>query len=559
MNPSRFRFHPLIIVSALAGLVACAEVAAPPGGEEDRSRPTLLESWPTNGAVDVPPDNRITIQFSERVKQPGSGTGVFISPRPIQKPEVKWKSDRLEILMADSFLLDQTYVIAISSDVRDLRNNAVDTGATIAFSTGPTIDSGSVSGFILEGDKGLTGTKVALFDPARLGDSLKFDSLYPDYLVQSGVGGYFSFNYLPNREFFLIAFEDENRDDWFSKQDERFALPDRPAAIGGELSLDSLYLPINRYDSAGQGIVLARLGVNGMLRLRLKEEVETGPLGNNLSWLTLESDSDPNLILSATALLETYLDRSRSLNYYVPNTGPGLYRVRLLLPGKTEPLLFDSLLVDEAADLIAPELIKFLPGSLPVLKEEAALAFYFSEPLDDSLFTDGTILLWQDSITQEPFSSYWESELELRLDAPSLKPGRYTVSMVEFEIADPSGNKLGDTLKQLQFTLLDPDSLGSVSGRCFSSLTDSASQLLLRFEKYQNGSIHEQLLRGTEFNLDLPAGSYRMTGFVDRNRNGRRDAGSLEPLTYSETYSVYPDTVKVRARFETTGLEFEIK
>ncbi len=560
MNLSSFRIHPLILIGGLAVIIACAEVAAPPGGEEDKTRPNLLESWPPNGAVEVTRDNKITLRFSERIKTPGVGAGVFISPRPTKDPKIKWKSDRVEIILADSFLVDQTYVISVSSDVRDLRNNPVDTGSTIAFSTGPIIDSGHITGFIMEGSKALTGTKVALFDPTILSDSLDFDSLYPAYLVQSGVGGYFSFSYLPEREFFLIAFEDENRNDFFDKQEERFAIPDRPISINGNLSLDSLYLPINRYDSIGQAIVLARLGSNGMLLIRLREEVETAVINDNLSYLTLESYSKPDEFAQPVALLEAYQDRSRALNYYVPNVEPGLYRVNLHLPNEPEPLTFDSLYMDSSTDLTAPEISKFLPGSLPVLKQDASIVLFFSEPLDSSLLTEGTFSLWRDSITEEPFVLNWKSPLELRLEAPDIEEGRsYTVSIAEFEISDLGGNRLGDTLKQMQFSILDPDSLGSVSGKCHSILADSASQLLIRLEMYQNGSVHEKLVTRNEFKLDIPAGSYRLTGFVDRNNNGRRDAGSLYPYTYSESYAIYADTIKVRARFETTGIEFEIK
>ena len=61
------------------------------------------------------------------------------------------------------------------------------------------------------------------------------------------------------------------------------------------------------------------------------------------------------------------------------------------------------------------------------------------------------------------------------------------------------------------------------------------------------------------FNFSLPRGKYLISGFIDKNRNGFYDSGSIIPLKLAETFAMGKDTVRVRARFETTGLIFEFK
>ena len=58
------------------------------------------------------------------------------------------------------------------------------------------------------------------------------------------------------------------------------------------------------------------------------------------------------------------------------------------------------------------------------------------------------------------------------------------------------------------------------------------------------------------FKFELPAGKYLLSGFIDRNENDELDHGRLNPFVPAETDAVYTDTVSVRARFETAGIEF---
>ena len=146
----RLQFAVTSFIILLILFAACAEVVTPPGGPEDKQGPYLLESEPENGALNVPPGNTITMYFSERIVKPRLGQAVFVSPRPTEQPEVKFKPDRIIVTLPDSFQVNQTYVISVSSAVTDLRNNRLDTGVTVAFSTGDVIDSGRVAGVLFK-------------------------------------------------------------------------------------------------------------------------------------------------------------------------------------------------------------------------------------------------------------------------------------------------------------------------------------------------------------------------------------------------------------------------
>jgi hypothetical protein len=66
-------------------------------------------------------------------------------------------------------------------------------------------------------------------------------------------------------------------------------------------------------------------------------------------------------------------------------------------------------------------------------------------------------------------------------------------------------------------------------------------------------------LSGRDFKIDVPAGKYLVSGFLDTDGDGRRGLGSAVPYRFSETVLVYTDTIAVRARFETAGVQLEFK
>ncbi len=197
---SRVALFSIVTISLTCLLWGCAEVAAPPGGEVDKAGPYLLGSEPPNGKVGTEPGNTITLFFSEHIVEPTTDQSVFISPYQEDEPKIKWKSNRVIITLTDSFRVDQTYIVSLTSDIRDLRGNSLDSTANIAFTTGTVIDSGRIAGHVFSGEKPQGGVLIGLYDATSLDDSTTYDSLYPAYMTQSGSSGMFRLDYLPDEE-----------------------------------------------------------------------------------------------------------------------------------------------------------------------------------------------------------------------------------------------------------------------------------------------------------------------------------------------------------------------
>jgi hypothetical protein len=137
---------------------------------------------------------------------------------------------------------------------------------------------------------------------------------------------------------------------------------------------------------------------------------------------------------------------------------------------------------------------------------------------------------------------------------------RYSFAVTEFEIVDMAGNVLGDSLTSYRFSVLDSDSLGAIAGEVVIEVPESQdSPVVLEFHKVGSRQVYDLTTRVGGFHIDVPAGKYLLSGFIDSDRDGEKDNGSVEPYQLAETFAASADTISVRARFETSGIRFEIK
>ncbi len=549
--------------------LGCAEIAPPPGGEVDTIGPTLVSSEPADGTLEVDSLESISMTFSERLLKPNKGSGVFISPRPMSEPEIKWGSDRIDVVLTEPLVPNQTYVISVSSDVTDLRRNRLDSGITIAFSTGAYIDSGSASGTVLtSADKPAAGWAVGLYRDMSFPDSESSDSTYPDYLTNCDPQGKFALQYLPPGDFRLLAFNDGNRDELFNPEVEAFAVPDRQFTIGADLQLDDLILTGTEYDSLDPKILSAVSTADGLVRIRLSRSLDPAWLGQRPGRLRLISIVDSSSH-TAEAILEAADVESSILTAYVPSMTEGLYGLTVEYSEIKPPLSHDSVQIRSLEDNAAPTYIKMEPVERRHFAHAVNLIHTYSEPIDTSRLSAGTFSLWKSDSLFVPTTLQWRDRFHLILTPERISPAtRYRLDISEFDIVDLAGNRLGDSVKSLTFSTHDADSLGSVAGTVLALAPleqEASAHLTLQlagtdrlFEveaKPHRASADGQ---GRLFSLVVPPGDYLLRGFLDRNNDGSFSPGGIRPFRFSETRSFYSDTISVRARFETAGIEFNI-
>jgi hypothetical protein len=227
-----------------------------------------------------------------------------------------------------------------------------------------------------------------------------------------------------------------------------------------------------------------------------------------------------------------------------------------------EAIGFDNVTVSPGEDKTLPQLIRFRPDASPRMADEVVIEASFSEPIDTNALTSETFTLKQQPDKQLiPIRCRWQDPLTLRIEADSLFGGaRYRVEVTEFEVRDITGNALGDSLRAFEIRTISIDSLGSVSGTVEVAVPGREHDpVQLTFRRVEGKQEIVTVSDSGMFSIALPAGKYILSGFVDSDGDGQPGRGSLMPLRYAETVATSPDTIAVRARFETAGIEFILR
>jgi len=495
---------------------------------------------------------------------------VFISPRQEPPPSLRWKGNQIRIELAEWFRADQTYIVSVSTAVTDLRRNRLDSAVTIAFSTGQAIDTGLVAGRVVSGDsRAAAGWTVGLYPRGRFDEYRMSDSLYPEYVTTTGMDGQFSLPYLPPGGYSLVAFEDKNRDELFNPVVEPFALPDRDLMIGGALLLDGLLLSGTVFDSLQPEVISVVTTKDRLLQVRLSTSIDPVYLARHPEELFLQTypDSGSPSHFYCKGVFESRHDETSTLTACIPDLPEGVYRFSLKYDAGRGALVRDSVLVRYQSDNVPPQIAEASPGEKPQFVEQVEIGLTFSEPIARERLTEDTFVLW-DEETVVRVERLWADAFHLSLEPERLMVGRkYRLDVTEFDIHDPIGNVLGDSLRSYAFSTLDEDSIGSVSGRVLVDLPHRVGETaVLTFAGTSSRSSYEVQVPGRpgvsagsdrrEFNLSVPPGKYLVSGFLDNNGDGKHTPGSINPFRLSETRALFSDTVAVRARFETVAVEF---
>ena len=203
----------------IAGLAACARIAAPPGGPPDNRPPLLIGTTPDSLTVLQDFDGAVEFRFDEVVSEGGQpnfglGTGdlerlIVLSPST-EVPSIGWHRNRITVKPREGWQPNRVYRVEFLAGVRDLRNNTMKSSTVVTFTTGAPVPTDSLTGIVVD----WTNQR-----PAR--GALVEAVLQPDSLVyrtQADSTGRFHFAPLPAGEYLVYGVLDANRN---NKRDGR--------------------------------------------------------------------------------------------------------------------------------------------------------------------------------------------------------------------------------------------------------------------------------------------------------------------------------------------------
>jgi len=220
----------LFLISALILIIsACAKVGSPTGGRRDRLPPVVVKSVPLNGARNFR-GNKLEIVFNEYVVLDNINDKFMVSPPMKKKPRVFIRGKNVEVEFDDKLKDSTTYTFYFQDAIKDLNEGNILQNYQFVFSTGPVIDSLSVTGNIYNSFNLEAPEKTLVLLYRELADSAVVKHL-PEYISRVDQNGYFRIDNVRPGIYRLYGLKDGDNSKNYNLPDEEFAFMDSTVLI----------------------------------------------------------------------------------------------------------------------------------------------------------------------------------------------------------------------------------------------------------------------------------------------------------------------------------------
>jgi len=545
-------------------VLQCAHKGPPPGGPVDRIPPEVVDHTPQANLTHVSLDQEITVTFSEAMDRSSVVDALFISPRPRESPDTKWKGRTLKVTLPEGLQEDRTYVITLGVTCKDLRKNNLLKSYSFAFSTGERIDQGSVSGQVYQDIFLRMGVDLWAY---QLSGDVHTDLAVqpPDYVTQTDAMGQFRFDNLGEGRYRCFAVEDLNGDRKFDADTELLAVPSRDVLLSQAVSSgQKLSLRLAHLDTVGPSLKTLEVSRGDKVILYFDEALdsvsavvpesyrlfsaEDTSVSLDIRAVSLECGSQDRIILNA-------VPQKEGKRYQLSLRGlQDLFGNQLTLPSHHHEFWGSDL-----PDTIGPRLVELWPpDSAQGIFRDAPISLCFDEAIEP-ISAETSIVVLDSARVPLVGQFQWAHGAKLTfypdqgLGAGSV----YSISLSALGLRDLAGNAMAEGVPETWFETVEAEKLGSLSGKVTRLGLPDSGRVFLQAYALEKGGRERQVFSQTgEYRFEsLLPGRYLISAFLDLDGNSNFSWGRPIPFIPAEPFWVSQDTVMIRSRWETGGVD----
>ncbi len=574
-SPAKVPCHHLCFARFFSGAVlaaffwGCAGQVPPGGGPVDTIPPRIIRTMPDTNSVRVSVHS-ITLGFSEYVNRRSVEESIFISPY-VGELEFEWDGKEVTARFSEPLKENTTYVVNVGTDVTDMQaGNRMAAGYTLAFSTGDSIDRGFVSGRVF--DEKPEGVMVFAY---RLNgirpDTLDPSHTRPDYITQTGRNGVFALSHLSLGAYRVIAVRDEYRDLTYQRQLDQYGVTTGDILLRpGRPGIADVWFRLAKEDTSRPFLAGVRARDRYRIGIRFSEPIDSASFARASVRVvdTLNGTSVPVALLYQERLQPA----QAGILLAAPLDSPATYRVRVRGVADMSGNLIDSAAPgDLLAGVLVPDTLRphiglrDLRDSARAVVIEPTLELLFTDPVAQAPLGKGVRLL--DSVrAQVDCRLVWTGPASIALvpRRPLFSRAWYALTVTMDSLRSLRGLGYRDSTYRLRFQTMDLRATGVLAG----SVEDTTGKEGKGRVFVTAASVDLNPPRSVTLVLDrpgsftfpiLPEGKYGISGFRDADSSGNYSPGLPFPFVPSERFAVYPDTIRVRARWTVEGAILRFK
>lgn len=525
MSKSLLNFVFITVVSLV--LFQCANRGTANGGPKDETPPVVINEEPNNFSTNFNTDE-IKIYFDEYIKFKNLQRQLIVSPpmdpEPIITP-LSSASRAITIKILDTLQPNTTYAFNFGESIEDNNEGNPYPFYRYVFSTGPTIDSLSVQGLVVEAFERETPESVSIL--LHEVDSTYTDSIIfkqkPKYIGVTDSLSQFSVENLKAGTYLLTALKEENTNYTYQPKDDKFAyrsqfvtIPSDTAYVLKLFNQNTEFKFSRARQLAQNRIGFAYEGSPDSLKIKILSDVS-----DDFSYrITQELEKDT---LNYWMQPKPEID---SLRFEV-----SYFSIKDTVTVRMKTMDKDSLIINSVNTSLKPDTAFQLRSTIPLLSVDNSKASIMDK---DSLIVKGQLSIDK----QRPTLANLKFDLK--------ENNTYNILFLPGAFTDFYGTK-NDTLRFKAGTKLLSD-----YGNIRLEVRNATYPIIVQFVS-TNGSVEEEKIvinPGPIDFVNMNPGNYYLRVIFDTNNNGKYDSGNFLKKIQPERVSYADEPVEVRANWD---------
>ncbi|MCC7431410.1 Ig-like domain-containing protein [bacterium] len=549
MSNQKYCFKAKNLIFIVLGLLSCAKVEPPKGGEEDKISPEIIDFSPKNKSINLSLLPEIKITFSEKMDNESVEKAIFFIPE-VKNLDFSWSGNTLKITPQDSLSKNKTYGFNVLSGVSDWHKVPMEKNFRIAFSTGNQIDTCKISGKTEGQSKAIVWCFKVEQDSVFYPKKSKITSY-----TKSDLQGNFAIENLTEGFYKIFAFTDKNKDEIFNRSKEDFAVWYK------DILLDSLSFEeqnVNLVFTKNDTTQIKVKGIVPVYASKLRVNLTKKPFPDFLKQVFIKNFFTKDTL----KIIDSYLNPLDSLQlvFEVSEFDSTKYIFDYSTQKDTLTYNFTG---TKKKDNFAPKIISSLPqNKSDWMASENLLEVIFDEPILDvrlnKLITVVAITKKDTLNTQFQIKNINSTKTSIKLYDTFPDSTKILVKFPE-AISDRFFNVLADTT--LEFSVPVSKNFAKVSGKILLSESSFQNPVFRLLKAGSKEKINLELSPERTFKTNfLKIGSYVPMIFEDKNQNKQFDFGSDFPFEFSEKFYILKnDTLTVRQDWEYDNVIFNFE
>ena len=519
-------FKLLILIIVL--IYGCASMRAPEGGPIDKTPPKVLKMEPKDLTTNFTA-KKITLTFDEYFNIQNESKEFSISPEQEKPPILKKDKKKLEVIFQDSLEKNTTYTLNFGKAIADVNEGNVLKNLTYAFSTGPLLDSLTITGRVTNTLTGKPELDAIVFIIPLSRDSI-FGKKKASIYTTTDSSGLYKLSNLKKETYKIYALKETNGDKIYQQNTDEIGFIKEPITL--TKNIDSVNIGIFKELAQNFRVLDRKFNPDGSISLIFNQKLTKPEL------IILDQKSiDDNKIVR-------YNKTNDSLKIWLQDLTFDSVRIAIKNEGKAlDTVTFNR----DKKDTYTRVLLNADNLESSILNPYRPYKLSFNLPIDKIDLTK--IKLTEDSIPKSGFTMAKDSTdlLSYLFNYPWKKKTNYTITFGEGTFTSIFNAKNKEFRKSLR--LGSADDYGTLILNL--EVPDTTKSYVLEVLNDRKATIlRDKLTKNKTITLsNYKIGTYFAKIIYDDNKNGIWDTGNVRNGTQPEKILFFPTEFTIRANW----------